>query len=131
MDAIDSIERGVPTHILLHIKEASDNRVEEDFNHRIVQYGAKHLFYTHEDKESKLAIYSNVNFVALQRMNIYFLQRRLANKTAGILAQGTMRDEDAECARKLLHQLCKSVLCQLLFLLRKTPRLLLNFSRVK
>ena len=106
---IDTAEKGMNiTHMA---RQASGLRQHcqidqgDDFGRRIAVAGSPHIFYTlpHRYQEPVKC----VNLVALQRMNMHFLQKELSDKATNIMSKGSMDETTAGEVRKLLHEYCK------------------------
>jgi hypothetical protein len=67
----------------------------------VVDVGSKHIFYYWGDPPVE-----RFNFVALQRMNIHYLRKRILDETAAILLKGAMDDKSSDAVTALMRDYC-------------------------
>jgi hypothetical protein len=77
-----------------------------DFNCRIGAAGSPHIFYLANNRLFRKPI-KCVNLIALQRMNLHFLQKELVDEAQGIIRNNCMDEAAARKVRTLLHEYCK------------------------
>src|SRR6266516_2962355 len=78
------------------------------FSSRVAEPNLHHIFYTHyEDYEKTKPVWTNVNFVAVQRMVIHCLQKRVMEVALEVNVEKDMNEDRARRAGRVLHELCE------------------------
>lgn len=68
----------------------------------VVDAARPHIFYTNERGE-------RFNIVALHRMNMHYLRKRIMDETASILTRGAMDDDSSRVLTSLIQDYCSSL----------------------
>ena len=78
--------------------EASTHSTEP-ISKTVVGAGRRHIFYANERGV-------RVNLVAVHRMNMHYLRKRLIDETATILKKGEMDDDNSRALTGLMRDYC-------------------------
>lgn len=65
----------------------------------LVDLGKRHAFYTNRNGD-------RFNLVALHRMNMHYLRKRLLDQAAVVFGNGEMTDKDSELLTSLMRDYC-------------------------
>ena len=79
--------------------EGRNGGVADPISKAVVDIGRSHTFYKNVRGE-------RFNLVALHRMNMHYLRKRLLDESATIFAAGEMKDENSKALTSLMQDYC-------------------------